>query len=201
MAGVRDTSRAGRQERLKNHRHRSIGTFPTGAASIRLCRECPERGPAFNDGGRDRAARDSQDAAVEASERGVRLVLIRGRGPHCPERSFVHSEPVDFMDQPVEYGLGHGQRLHNTLELLKHEASCAIRCTPYAPPLPCGFDSDRLQSFRVGQSCQADPARDVKAAPEQTAQPGRFASDENWVRAGFQWQDETIGHDGEGSGQ
>ena len=103
------------------------------------------------------------------------------------------------MDQPVEYGLGHGQRLHNQPELLKHEASCAIRCTPYPSPLPCGFDSDRLQSFRVGQSCQADPARDVKSAPEQTAQPGRFASDEDWIKAGFQWQDETIGHDGEGS--
>ncbi|MGH7206355.1 MAG: hypothetical protein ACREI2_09135 [Nitrospiraceae bacterium] len=39
----------------------------------------------------------------------------------------------------------------------------------------------------------------MKAALEQTAQSGRFASNEDWIRAGFQWQDETIRHDDERS--
>lgn len=99
------------------------------------------------------------------------------------------------MVESVEYGLGQRDRLHNQPELLKQGTSCAIRGTPYSRPLPGGVCPGRVQRFNVSQGGQTNAARDMKSAPEQSAQAGRFASDEDWIRAGFQWQDETIGHD------
>ena len=186
MAGVGDSGRSRREKGLKHHRHGRNDAPPSQSLMIGKGRRGPERGPAFDDGGRNRLLQHPQDCSVDAGKRGLLLVFVRGRRTDRPERRRAEAQGGQFEVESLLERAWQGERSNPAPPLVQQGAARVLRGAMNLRPLPGGVEVGGPECRVVGGDRDAQAGWDGEPVAEQPAQSGRLAADERRIIAAFQ---------------
>ena len=135
MAGVGDSGRSRREKGLKHHRHGRNDAPPSQSLMIGKGRRGPERGPAFDDGGRNRLLQHPQDCSVDAGKRGLLLVFVRGRRTDRPQRRLAEAQGGQFEVESLLERAWQGER-SNPAPPLVQQGDHAMATITDTSPIP-----------------------------------------------------------------